>query len=303
MDHKVLITGGSGLIGSHLSTTLAAKGYQVAHLSRKKSGNEKVQTFEWDIDKMTLEKGALDEVKTIVHLAGASVAGKTWTERRKKVIRDSRTKSAELLFQTVKEQPNQVQNFISASGISIYGNDRGQEILPEEATYGSEFLAEVCKDWEAIALKFEDIGVRSVQVRTGLVLSIEEGLLPKMLKPVKFGVGAPLGNGKQLMSWIHVDDLVDIYIKAIEDEKLKGPYNAVAPNPVSNREFTRQLADITNRPLIAPNVPGIFLKLGLGEMAEMIVGGLNVTPRKIQNSGFQFKYKDLEFALRDLLHH
>jgi uncharacterized protein (TIGR01777 family) len=298
---KILITGGSGMIGFALTSLLIKKGFQVVHLSRSKTGKELVETYIWNLEQKYLDPEALHDVEIIVHLAGAGIADKPWTESRKKIILSSRTDSAELLLHALQEQSHSVKTLVSASAIGIFGSDRGEELLNEESSAGNDFLAHVTKEWEAAAYAFKNQVKRVVTVRIGLVLDPSGGLLDKMLVPTRFGAGAPLGSGKQWMSWVHRDDLINFFVECIENQNLNGAYNAVAPNPVRNKEFTRKLAKVMNKPAFLPAVPSFALKLALGEMAQMIVGGLKVSSKKVEDQGFTFKFPHLEEALANLL--
>lgn len=233
---KVLITGGSGLVGRKLTEILLENKIEVVWLSRHKSSNAPVPTFVWDYDSGVLDAKAMVGVTHIVHLAGAGVFDKKWTEDYKKEIMDSRVKSAKLLLN--KSTPD-LKGYISASAIGWYGADHGDMILTETDSNGSDFLAEVTKHWEAQADQFLKENCRVVKIRIGIVMARDGGALPMMTKPVKFGVGAPIGSGKQYVSWIHVEDLATIFYQALTDESWSGVYNACAPNPVTNEYLTK----------------------------------------------------------------
>jgi len=297
MAYKILITGGNGLIGRHLQQALKARNYEVATLSRNPPANQ--NAVYWDIDKGEIDVRALDQTNTIIHLAGANIGGKRWTEKQKKEIIESRTKSAELIFLKLKSTPHQVKTFISASAVGIYG-DRGSEWANENHSHGSNFLANTCEQWEAAAQKIEFLGIRVVILRFGIVLAANGGALPVMAKPVKLFVGATLASGQQYMSWIHLDDLCRLVIYAMEKETMRGVYNAVASNPVTNKEFTKQLGEVLHRPIWPFSVPSFLLKLILGEQATMIMEGQRVSNKKILAEGFQFKFQDLKTALADI---
>lgn len=296
---KILITGGSGLVGSHLSQLLADAGYEVRHLSRSVSGKEVFPTYKWDIKAGLIDPDAFDGVSHIIHLAGAGVADEKWSPQRKKVIIDSRVESTRLLKQKVEELKVKPEMFISASAIGIYGADTGDQLLDEEAGHGTDFLAAVTEKWEAAADLFQDL-TKVAKVRIGVVLSEKGGAMVEVLKPVKAYVGAPLGRGTQYMSWIHIDDLCHIF-KHVLEHQLTGIYNATAPNPVTNEALTKELAKATGRPMFLPNVPAFVMKLMLGEMAQIVLGGNRVSSKKIQNKGYQFKFTDVESAVINLL--
>jgi len=300
MAKHILITGGTGLIGIRLTELLIEKGYKVAHLSRSKTGAEDIQTYRWDIKKQIIEEGAVENARAIVHLAGASVAGKRWSEDYKETILKSRTDSSYLLYQRLQSTNHSLEAFIASSAIGYYG-DAGDKICTEDSPSGEDFLAYVTREWEAKVQLIDKLGIRRVQFRTGVVLSEKEGALPKIMQPVNLGVGAPLGSGKQFMSWIHLDDLCQMYIRAIEDTQIKGIYNAVSPSPVTNKEFTRIAARTAGKPFFMPAVPAFALKLALGEMAQTVLSSQIVSSRKIELSGFTFRFPMLGEALQDLL--
>lgn len=300
MHKNVLITGASGLVGTRLTAMLVQKDYQISHLSRSSSKGP-IPTFQWDVNAGTIEKGALDEVDTIVHLAGAGIADKRWSASRKKEILESRTKSSELLFQNLKQNNHKVKTFVSASAIGIYGEGAPEQTFTEEDQPADDFLADVVKQWEDSVSKIESLGIRVIKIRIGILLSEKGGALAEMVKPIKWGVGSPLGSGKQLISWIHIDDVCGIFMKAIEDESMAGAYNAVSPNAVTNKEMTEAIAKVLDKPLWAPHVPGFVLRLILGEMSDLVLKGSKVSSEKIQSSNFDFQFLDLKEALEDLL--
>lgn len=300
MHKNVLITGASGLVGTRLTTMLTQKDYQISHLSRSSSTGP-IRTFQWDVNGGTIENGALDEVDTIVHLAGAGIADKRWSASRKKEILESRTKSSELLFQNLKQNKHKVKTFVSASAIGIYGEGGPEQTFTEEDQPAEDFLADVVKQWEDSVSKIESLGIRVIKIRIGILLSEKGGALAEMVNPIKLGVGSPLGSGKQLISWIHIDDVCRIFMKAIEDELMTGAYNAVSPNAVTNKEMTEAIAKVLDKPLWAPHVPGFVLRLILGEMSDLVLKGSKVSSEKIQSSNFDFQFLDLKEALEDLL--
>jgi uncharacterized protein len=272
----------------------------VAHLSRTPH-QVNAQTFLWNIDKGQLNTEALQASDAIVHLAGAGVGDKRWTKERKNEILKSRTNSTRLLYEELKKGNHNVKTFISASGIDYYDSKDNETLFTENGRKGSGFLADVVSQWEEAADAISTLGIRVVKVRTGLVLSKDGGALIEMMRPVKLYVGAPLGTGGQVISWIHLDDLCNIYIKAVSDETMRGTYNAVAPNPVTNREFTRVLASTLHKPIILPPVPAFVLKFLFGEMADLVLNGAKVSSQKIQATGFKFKFDNVEDALNNLL--
>ena len=298
---NILITGGTGLIGRHLTGLLLKKGYQVSYLSRRKEAVPGVKVFGWDLETGFIEPEALKNIDYIVHLAGAGIADKRWTEKRKQEIVDSRVKPIVLLKKHLQEQNIHIKAFISASGISYYGTDTGETRLDEDSPAGNDFLSTCCMLWEEETKNFTP-AVRTVSIRTGLVLSADGGALPKMMLPVKWGVGSPIGNGQQWFSWIHIDDICQLYMQSIENETLQGPYNAVAPNPVRNKELIETAAKVLKRPLWAPNVPSFALKLILGELSKALLGGNFIKNKRMDEElKYRYQYPDLRSALEDLL--
>jgi uncharacterized protein (TIGR01777 family) len=301
MKGIILISGGTGLVGQALTPLLLQAGYQVRFLSRKKQSLPQVEVFEWDVKKGFIDPKALLGVDYVIHLAGAGVAEEAWTDARKKEIIDSRTQSTELMALYLKKNNHQVKAFISASAIGIYGLDTGENILTENSPYGNDFLAEVTKSWEKSIDLIKEVGIRTVKLRIGIVLSEQGGALAKLEVPVRWGLGAALGSGKQYMSWIHIEDLCRMIMYALENQQVEGVYNAVGKNPVSNAEFTKILAQRLQRPYFLPNVPAFALKMLLGEMAGIVLGGNKVSSQKIESEGFTFKFTELDKALDNLL--
>lgn len=297
MSKKVLITGGTGLVGSHLIPMLKAKGHQVVVLSRSKDASKPYEIFEWDYKNDYIESGAFNGVDAVIHLAGAGVADKRWTPERKDEIYNSRTKTSHLLYKTLKEVPNEVKTFISASAIGYYGLNTGSTNLKENAPSGHDFLAHVVDAWETSTNKVTDLNIRLVQLRIGVVLANEGGALVELLKPP---IAAPLGKGNQYMSWIHIDDLCKMFVHSLENEQMLGTYNAVAPRPMTNNELTKEAAKAFGKTFVPVPVPGLVLKLMLGEMAKMVIGGNRVSCEKIMEAGFEFDYPKLADALNQL---
>lgn len=294
---RILITGASGLVGTRLTQLLRERGHEVSHLGRsEKSGN--IKTFVWDVNKGTIDPQALQHVDAVIHLAGAGIADEPWNKKRKQEIFESRTKSTALLVQKLNEGNNTVHTLVSASAIGYYGMTLSAEEFTEESQPGTGFLADVVTAWEHEADKLKS--KRLVKIRIGVVLSKKDGALAEIAKPVRFGVGAPLGTGNQYVSWIHLDDLCAMFVKAVEDESMHGPYNATA-GAVTNRALTKAIAGVLHKPLWLPAVPGFALKLFLGEMADLVLYGSNVTSNKIRKTGFSFQFDTLEKALSNLL--
>jgi uncharacterized protein len=293
---KILISGSSGLIGSAAATALKSDGHDVVHLVRpgKPPNPGDVQ---WDPMRSTVDVAALEGVEVVIHLSGAGIADGRWTEERKQLLRSSRIDTTRVLVDSLSRLKQKPRVLIVASAIGYYGN-RGDEILTESSTTGTDFLALVCRDWEAEASRAAANGIRTVMLRTGVVLSGKGGALPKMLTPFKLGVGGRLGSGQQWMSWIAIEDVVGIIRNAIANEQVSGPVNVVAPNPVRNEEFTRLLAAMLHRPTIFP-APAFMLRLAMGEMADaVLLGSDRVKPERMLAAGYKFRFEILEPALR-----
>ena len=294
----ILLTGGTGLIGKHLTVQLLAGGYAVSHLSRSAGHNPQVKTYLWDVNKGEMDVQCIDGVDIIIHLAGAGIADEKWTEERKKELIDSRTKSIELIYGLLKDKKHTVNSVISASAIGYY-SDRGDELLTEDSPPSNDFMAKCCVAWENAVEEGRQMGLRVVKFRTGVVLD-KEGALAKMATPVKLLVGSPLGNGKQWVPWIHWQDVIDMYMHAIKNENFTGVYNMVAPNPVTNEQLTKAIAKQLHRPLWAPHVPALLLKLLMGEMGTIVLGSTKVSAQKIEDEGYKFKFADIAPALKDI---
>lgn len=286
---KILITGGKGLIGTKLTKLLIEKNHEVVILSR--SPTEKNE-FEWNISKNTIDAKAFDNVDFIIHMAGAGIADERWTSERKKILIDSRIESANLLFQKIKELNIPLKGFISASGIGFYGAITSDKIFKEKDGVGNDFIASICEKWETTALQFEKEKIPVTILRTGIVLSENRGALEKMRTPIV----TPLGSGKQYFAWIHIDDLCEMYLKAIEGN-LIGIYNAVAPEHQTSFSFSKALAKSIKKPFIGIPLPSFLLKLAFGEMSIILLGGSKISSKKIEMSGFSFRFKTLEKAL------
>ena len=291
---NILITGGSGLVGKAITRILEKNGYQVAWLSR---GLQQKKSFLWDVEKQEIDQSAIEWSDAIIHLAGTGVAEKRWTSERKKDILKSRTESTRLLYEAIKKANKKPEAFISASAVGFYGFDTGDTLKTEDAQPGNDFLAEVVVAWEAEVEKIEALGVRTAILRIGIVLDKTGGALGEMLKPP---VAAPLGSGEQWMSWIHIQDLARLFVFALENPDMKGKYNAVAPNPVKNKKLTRDAAKAKGKAFLGLGVPEFVLKLILGEMAAMVLGGNHVSAEKTLETNFQFEFPSLDLALKDL---
>ena len=295
---SILLTGGTGLIGRNLTKQLLANGYQASHLSRSPGKNPQVKTFLWDVDKGRIDDSCINGVDIIIHLAGAGVADKRWTDERKKEIIGSRTKSIGLIYHLLHTKKHKVSSIISASAIGYYG-DCGDELLTENSPPNNDFMAQCCVDWEVAVDEGRDLNLRVLKFRTGVVLD-NGGALKQMALPVKLCIGSPLGNGKQWIPWIHWHDVVDMYMLGIEKEGLTGVYNMVAPNPVTNEQLTQTIAKQLHKPLWAPKIPTFLLKLLMGEMSTIALSSTKVSAQKIEDAGFKFKYPDISSALKEI---
>lgn len=293
---KVLITGGSGLIGKRLSFLLASRGYEVRILSRSNSLKNNYKTFLWNVTEQYINDSAFEGLNHIIHLAGAGIADKRWTEKRKKEITDSRVVSTNLLYNTVKRLEIPLNSFISASATGFYGSITSETIFKEIDKPAKDFLGKVCSLWERSIFQFNEMKIRTVALRTGIVLSKDGGALKKMKTPVI----TALGNGKQYMPWIHIDDLCELYIKAIEDEQFKGAFNAVSSEHISNLSFSKKISKIFNHPFLAIGAPNFILQIVFGEMSTIILNGSRISANKIKQAGFKFKFENLEKALKNL---
>ena len=294
---QVLITGGSGLIGTHLTRKLKEKGYETAVLSRKKYSDPDTKTYLWDPGNHEIEEGAIEKAGYIVHLAGANISDKRWTKKRKQEIIDSRVETARLLFSKVVETKTRPKAFISASAGNYYGTLTSEKIFSEDDPPSEDFLGATCKKWEQAAMKFEESGIRTVVLRNGVVISPEGGAIKKMSVSVKLGFGSPVGSGKQYFPWIHIEDLCNIYIKAIEDSQMQGAYNAVAPDHINNRDVMKALADAYNRPYWAPRVPAFVMKILFGKMADILLKGSRISADRIMEAGYEFRFADFNNAV------
>lgn len=293
MNKKVIITGGTGLVGKRLTELLISKNYQVNILCRNpKKANE----YKWNLEENYIDEKVFENVIAIIHLAGAGVADARWTDARKKEIIESRIKSAQLLYHYLEKGNHHIQSFISASAVGFYG-DRGYELLTETSTNGTGFLAEVCQLWENEAEKFSALNIDVSKIRIGIVLSKDGGALPKLDFPIKFGIGAYIGNGKQYVPWIHIDDLCNIFIHLLENKNLHATYNACAPDVKTNKQMSETIASVLHRPFIPFPAPAFILKTVMGEMATMLLMSNNCSSEKIQQTGFQFQYPTLVKAL------
>lgn len=299
---RVLVTGATGFVGKRLLGKLD----RPVVLSRDPARAQKslapfqVKAFGWDPEKPPPAE-AFDGIDAVIHLAGDPVAEGRWTQAKKERIRESRVAGTRNLVTTLRAIGRRPKVLVSASAVGIYG-DRGDEQLDESSSSANDFLAEVCKGWEHEALEANDLGIRVATVRVGIVLGEKGGALGKMLMPFYLGLGSPLGSGNQYMPWIHIDDLVGIFLHAARHEHVRGALNGVAPNPVTNREFTKTLGKVLARPTFMPAVPGFVLRAMLGEFANVLLASERVYPVTTKQGGYVYLYPELELALRQILH-
>ena len=299
MKKNVLITGGTGFVGRNMTDLLIKNGFTVSILSRSKKANiENIFYYTWDVANQKIEEEAVLNADYIIHLAGENIAEKRWTPKRKAEIIDSREQSIQLIYSVLKNNDNKLQAFISASAIGIYGAINGRTICTETTKPANDFLGVTCKKWEAAADRVEQLGIRTVKIRTGLVLGKNDGFLNKLIPLFKLNLGSALGSGKQFMPWIHVSDLCGIYLEAINNSKMTGPYNAAINDDTTNYIFSKTLAKLYGYSLWLPNVPAFVLKIVMGEMAKIVLTGRRVSSDKIESTGFHFTHTNLEETLK-----
>ncbi len=297
---KILITGGTGLLGRTISEILLKSGHTVVWLSREAGNYKGIQKFKWDLSKNHIDEKAFEGVESIFHLAGAPIADKRWTTSYKKEIIDSRVKSSELLFNYISKNNYSIKTFIGGSAMGYYGSVISEKIFTEEDEPGSDFLAETCALWEKSYEPFIKSGIRTVIIRTGVVLSKQEGAYAKMAPVFKLGFGAAVASGKQCFPWIHISDIANMFIHALQHQTIKGIYNGVGSEIINNKDFSRQLAKSFNKPFFMPNVPAFLMKLAMGEAAIMVTGGVKISNKKIKETGFKFEFETAKTALEDL---
>ncbi len=294
----IVVTGASGLIGPKLVAALEADGKRVLRAVRRDVQSE--QELRWDPAAGTIDRDRLEGVDAVIHLAGANIAGKRWTEAYKQTLIDSRVDGTTLIAKTIAGLERKPRVFASASAIGFYGH-RGETELDESAACGDGFLPEVCMQWERACEAAQEAGIRTVNLRIGVVLSPEGGALQKMLLPFKLGAGGVLGHGRQYFSWIALDDVVRAIQFAVENDSLAGPVNLVSPNTVTNREFTKTLGRVLSRPTVLP-MPAFAARLAFGEMADsLLLASTRVVPKALAAAGFDCQHPELEPALRHLL--
>jgi uncharacterized protein len=300
---KVIVTGATGLVGRALVRSLLSDGHEVTRLVRGEAQTFRApgtKAVHWEPEQGAVGAQELEGHDAAVHLAGESIASGRWDEEKKRRILESRVKGTRLLAETLAGLKEKPRVLVSASAIGFYG-DRGDEVLHEESASGEDFLSEVCREWEKATLAASQAGIRVVHLRIGFVLSAEGGGLPKMLTPFKLGLGGRVGSGRQYMSWITLDELISVIRRALEDEHLRGPVNAVAPNPATNAEFTKTLGRVLGRPTVFP-LPAFAARLAFGEMADaLLLSSTRVAPSRLQEAGYKFQHPELEGALKHVL--
>jgi uncharacterized protein (TIGR01777 family) len=298
---KILITGATGLIGTELVKLFLENGNTINYLTTSK---DKIQDkpnyfgYYWNPENGNIDENSLIGVDVIVHLAGANIA-KRWTNAYKKEIIESRTLSSEVLFNVLKNNPHQVKQIVSASGTAIYPESHSKIYNESDTERDDSFLANVVLKWEESVDRFQTLGLKVVKLRTGVVFAINGGALPEMVKPIKTGFGAAMGNGKQIQSWIHITDLVALYYFVVKNQ-LEGVFNAVSPNPISNADLTKAIAKALHKPLFMPNIPEFVIKIILGEMSILLFSSKNLSSKKIEDCGFKFKFPEIQKALNNL---
>lgn len=304
MKQNVVLTGGTGFIGKKLTRLLLENGFSVSVLSRSvKENSEGISYYKWDVDAGTIDEQAILNADYVIHLAGENIGAKRWTVNRKKAILDSREKSTQLLFSCLHKHNKQLKAFVSASGVGIYGAITDEVICSETTPAASDFLGTVCQKWEAATNPIRDLGIRTVQIRTGLVLGKGDGVLQQLIPLFKYKLGSAIGSGKQYMPWIHIDDLCRIYLASMLNSEMQGPYNAAINDSTNNTIFSSALTKVFGYTIWLPNVPAFVLQLVLGEMAQLVLKGRRINSEAIEKTGFQFQYTDLEKALRDCIVH
>lgn len=299
---KLLITGATGFIGTALVKKLNQKGHIIHYLTTSKDkleNSENYKGFYWNPDTKEIDVSCFDGVEAIIHLAGANIA-KRWTRNYRKEIISSRTETSSLLLTSLKEINHQIKHIISASGTAIYPESYDRVYDENDSETADDFLAKVVKVWENGISNFEYLGLKVAKIRTGVVYGKNGGAFQEIVKPIKFGLGAVMGNGKQVQSWIHLDDLVNLYCFVLENN-LEGIYNAVAPETISNKDQTKAIAKKLHKPLFLPNIPRFMMKFILGEMSLLLFTSKKLSSKKIQEKGFQFKYPNFDSALNELL--
>lgn len=303
MAQNVLLTGGSGFVGKYLTNILITAGYSVSVLSRSdKENTSDITYYKWDLDKNYIDENAVLNADFIIHLAGEGIVEKRWTEKRKKAILESRIKPIDLIFSVLEKNNKKLNAFISASAVGIYGAFTSDRVCTEETPPANDFLGKTCQIWESTVDKIGALGIRTVKIRTGIVLGKDQGFLKKVAPSFKYGFGSILGTGKQYLPWIHIEDLCQIYCKSVSDELMHGPYNAAVTDNTTNASFSKILARLYGYAIWLPKVPAFILKIALGQMSEAVLTGQRVSSEKIQSTGYEFQFTDIEKALISCIH-
>ena len=304
---SVIITGGSGLIGKYLTSSLVQNGYRVSHLSRKittkgsPDNTLKVNVYYWNPGRRIADTEAFKDVDYVINLAGTNLGENRWTPKQKERIINSRVDSAQFLHEIISERGIPLKGFISASAVGYYGSVTTQKIFKEDDPPAHDFLGHTCRLWEKAADLFADSGIRTVKIRTSLVLAKENAAIRKLLLPAKYGLVIRTGDGHQYVPWIHITDLCNIFMKALEDTSMRGAYNAVSPEKVSHSEFVAAMAHALKRPVIFPPIPSFIIKAFLGEMSDIILKGSRISSEKIEAAGYKFIYENLQQAFKEVI--
>jgi uncharacterized protein (TIGR01777 family) len=302
MTKNILLTGGSGFIGKQLTALLVTNGFSVSILTRvDRKATKDITYYKWDLENNYIDEASVLNADYIIHLAGENIVAKRWTNKRKKEIIDSREKPIELIYSVLKKNNKTLDAFISASAVGIYGAFTSENVCTEETAVANDFLGVTCQNWETAANSIESLGIRTVKIRTGLVLGRNGGFLEKLIPVFKYRLGSVIGTGKQYMPWIHIDDLCSIYVKAINDVNMNGSYNAAVADNTNNAIFSKALANVYGYSIWSPAIPSFVIKLIMGEMSEIILTGQRISSQKIESAGFKFKYSNLKPALLDCL--
>lgn len=302
MAKNILLTGGTGFIGKHLTDLLIDNGFEVSILSRSDRKNtSSITYYKWDLTRNYIDEEAITKADYIIHLSGEGIVEKRWTKKRKKEILESRTQPIDLIFSVLEKTNKKPDAFVSASAVGIYGAYTNENICTENTPPANDFLGITCQEWEKAVDKINALNIRTVKVRTGIVLGKDEGFLKKIVPSFKSGFGAILGTGKQYVPWIHIEDLCNIYLKAITDEQMHGPYNSCVTDNTTNASLSKTLANLFGYKIWLPKAPAFVLKIVLGEMSVAVLEGQRVSSEKIQKMGFDFQFTDLETALASCL--
>jgi hypothetical protein len=302
MTKNILLTGGTGFIGKYLTDVLISNGCSVSILSRSERKNtDSVTYYKWDLEKNYIDENAILKADYIIHLAGEGIVEKRWTEKRKKEIIESRIQPIELIYSVLQKHNKSLDAFVSASAVGIYGAVTNDQICTENTPPENDFLGTTCQQWEAAADTIASLGIRTVKIRTGIVLGRNEGFLKKLNPSFKMGFGTVIGSGKQYLPWIHIEDLSQIYLKAIIDSEMSGPYNAAVTDDTTNKSLSKTLARLYGYKIWLPKIPSFVLRIAMGEMSLAILEGRRVSSEKIEKAGFKFEYKNLKEALSNCI--